>query len=259
MESIWTYQSLKPNQIVLVKDGLLPARLEEEIETWSGLLSDVLTVVCLSENVGLGTSLNVGMKHCKHEYIARMDTDDLSSNDRFAVQIDEMLTSDLDICGAWVSEFTLSPSEPTGQRKVPSTHKDILGFSKYRNPMNHPAVVFRKSKVLEAGGYLEMKYFEDFYLWIRMMKRGARFGNVKKVLVNMRAGQSQIDRRRGIAYARHEVIFAYSAAKIGHLTFAEAFLCFVPRAMSRMLPKWALQLFYGELRAVRSRLPDACL
>ncbi|MFR1571741.1 MAG: glycosyltransferase [Faecalibacterium sp.] len=46
-----------------------------------------LNVVRLAKNGGLGNALNEGIKHCKNELVARMDSDDIAYPDRCEKQI----------------------------------------------------------------------------------------------------------------------------------------------------------------------------
>ena len=85
--SIWDQQTLKPGQIVLVKDGPLTNELDNCINTWKQKLGDVLTPVELPKNVGLGSALNKGLEQCRYELVARMDSDDVSAPERFEKQI----------------------------------------------------------------------------------------------------------------------------------------------------------------------------
>ena len=64
MLSIWDDQIVKPNEIVLVKDGSLSADLNKCIQYWETKLCDILVVVSLPDNVGLGAALNIGLKEC---------------------------------------------------------------------------------------------------------------------------------------------------------------------------------------------------
>lgn len=73
MQSIWDDQTIKPNEIVLVQDGPLNSELYSVISDWKAKLYDVLNVVALAENVGLGAALNEGLKYCQYELVARMD------------------------------------------------------------------------------------------------------------------------------------------------------------------------------------------
>jgi glycosyltransferase involved in cell wall biosynthesis len=87
LSSIWDDQTLKPNQIVLVKDGPLTPELDTLVLEWQEKLGGILTVVALPKNIGLGAALNEGLKYCKHGLVARMDADDISMPDRFEKQI----------------------------------------------------------------------------------------------------------------------------------------------------------------------------
>jgi glycosyltransferase involved in cell wall biosynthesis len=87
LTSIWDEQTLKPDQIVLVKDGALTLELDNVINEWLKKLGSLLTIVELPKNVGLGTALIEGLKYCKYDIVARMDTDDISLPQRFEKQI----------------------------------------------------------------------------------------------------------------------------------------------------------------------------
>ena len=67
--------------------------------------------------------------------------------------------------------------------------------------------MYKKSAVQKAGGYQKMMWFEDYYLWIRMILNGAKFYNIQEPLVNMRAGYGQLERRSGLKYAKEEFKF----------------------------------------------------
>ena len=60
-------------------------------------------------------------------------------------------------------------------RDIPIGMPNIKKFAIYRNPVNHPTVMFRKQDVLDTGNYLPQLWFEDYYLWARMLQRGYIF------------------------------------------------------------------------------------
>ena len=62
-------------------------------------------------------------------------------------------------------------------------------------------VMFRKQAILDAGKYQEMPYFEDYWLWIRILQKRYVVKNIDKILVNVRAGAEMLDRRGGLSYA----------------------------------------------------------
>ena len=80
-------------------------------------------------------------------------------------------------------------------KKLPIKHNDIVEYAKKRNPFNHPAVMYKKSEVEKAGGYKDFSFFEDYYLWARMIMNGAICSNINEPLVYMRANNAMYKRR----------------------------------------------------------------
>ena len=248
MESIWDEQSVKPDEIVLVQDGKLTDDLYIVINKWKIRLNEVLKIIPLEHNVGLGDALNEGIKHCSHELIARMDTDDISLPDRFEKQLKVFENRDVDICSSWISEFDNDEKKIVSYRKIPEKHDEIVSYSKIRNPINHPAVMYKKSTVEKAGGYKKMIWFEDYYLWDRMILDGAKFYNIQEPLVNMRAGYSQLERRAGVKYAIEEFKFLKRLKEIGFLSTSQFIKNAVIRFIARILPKSLLKSVYKKIR-----------
>ena len=124
LKSIWEDQSLKPAEIVLVKDGPLTDRLETVISQFKQ--SAPLKIVPLSQNQGLGRALNEGLKFCSFDLVARMDTDDISKPDRFEKQIRFISQHpDISVVGSWVDEFIGNPDHVVSERKLPSTPDEL--------------------------------------------------------------------------------------------------------------------------------------
>ena len=95
-------------------------------------------------------------------------------------------------------------SDIVSTKNVPQTQSDILSYAKTRNPFCHPSVMFKKSKVLEAGGYKDMHYCEDYYLWVRMLQSGCKAYNINKPLVLMRVSADLYARRGGYKYFKSQ-------------------------------------------------------
>jgi glycosyltransferase involved in cell wall biosynthesis len=248
MQSIWDEQNIYPNEIVLVLDGHLNAKLYNTINVWQDKLGNIFKTVPLEKNIGLGDALNLGLKNCSYELIARMDTDDIAKPNRFKKQLEMFKNSDIDICSSWVGEFDSDEKVIVSYRKIPETHEEIVCFSKMRNPINHPAVMYKKSAVENAGGYQKMIWFEDYYLWARMILNGAKFYNIQEALVNMRAGYGQLERRGGFKYAIEEFKFMYQLKKIGFLNFSQFIKNILIRFIARILPQNLLKSVYKKIR-----------
>ena len=193
-------QTLPPDEVVLVEDGPLTAALYAVVEEYAGKYP-ALKIVPLTENVGLGRALNEGLKHCSHELVVRMDTDDIAMPDRFEKQLAYMAAHpECDLLGGQITEFIDRETNIVCARKVPCTHEKILMWLKGRSPFNHVSVTMLRSRVIACGNYLDWHFNEDYYLWIRMALSGCRFANLPDTLVNVRVGKEMYRRRGGWQY-----------------------------------------------------------
>lgn len=196
-------QTVPPNEIVLIIDGPVSEAIEKVIKKHEkGTIP--FTILKFKQNKGLGIALKVAVKQAHYNIIARMDSDDISYRDRFALQLQAMCNYSADIVGGQISEFDNSEKSIIGYRIVPLSHKDICKEMKKRCPLNHMTVMFKKNAVLQAGNYKSLIFNEDYYLWIRMMENGCIFMNLKNVLVNVRCGKDMYKRRGGQRYFKSE-------------------------------------------------------
>lgn len=194
-------QTIMPSEIVIVKDGPLTNELEREIKKYILNYPGLFVVVELKENVGLGLALAEGIKQCHNELVARMDSDDISIKERCELQLKEFdKDSSLDVCGGIIKEFSEDINNITSIRKVPLKDQEIKKYQKRRDGVNHVTVMFKKSKVLEAGNYQHALLMEDSMLWVNMILHNAKFMNIDKTLVYVRTGENMFKRRGGIKY-----------------------------------------------------------
>lgn len=192
-------QVLPFHDFVLVCDGPLPDPLMKAIFHEKHQMENSFTLVRLPVNRGLGPALNEGLKYCQCDLVARMDSDDISDPDRCKKEVSCFEQNPhLSIVSGFLTEFESDPSNPGPVRKVPQYQRDILSFAKQRNPFNHPCVMYRKSAVQKAGGYLaSYPFFEDYDLWLRMIWSGAEGYNIQENLLYMRTGNGMYHRRSG--------------------------------------------------------------
>jgi len=249
IKSIWDEQTIKPSEIILVQDGKLSDELYQVIAKWKERLVDIFETISLEQNVGLGDALNIGLDKCSYELVARMDTDDIALPDRFEKQLKVFENSNVDICSSWISEFDNDENKIISYRKLPKNHHEIVIFMKKRNAINHPAVMYKKSVVLKSGGYKKMIWFEDYYLWARMILSGAKFYNIQEALVKMRAGYGQLERRSGYNYAIAEIKFLQELYHQGFFNIKELIIGIAIRFTVRVIPKFLVKKIYQKLRA----------
>lgn len=119
-------------------------------------------------NMGVAATLNRGLATAKGEYIARMDSDDISLPERFERQVTYL---DANPCVAVLgtNSETFDENGPlyTGWSATdPAQMKVDLLFS---CGLAHPSVMMRREVVCGLGGYdLEFEGMEDYDLWCRV-------------------------------------------------------------------------------------------
>lgn len=240
-------QTLKPDEVILVEDGPLTYELYDVLDEYSAQHLEFKRIP-LAKNSGLGRALNEGLKYCSCELVVRMDTDDICFPDRFEKQIKYMSDNPhIDISSAWIEEFEETINNIKSVKKVPETHKEISSYIKSRNPLNHPAVIFRKSVVEKAGGYQHFPLFEDYYLWARMFANGAKFGNIQESLLHFRTSSDMFKRRGGIKYAVNSGKFQWQLHKLGIISTLAAIKASVLRGSVYLMPNFIRKIIYTKL------------
>ena len=190
-------QTKKPDEIILVKDGPITNEIQQVINKLDKKYPKLIFQIQLPKNRGLGIALNEGIKACKNELVARMDADDISMPKRCEKQMLEFEKNPLlDIVGCPVIEFVGEPNNKVGKRDVPLDNISIYKYCKKRDPFNHPTVMYKKSTVIKAGGYSDLRKNQDTDLWIRMLSNGAVCKNIPEYLVKFRFDEGTYKKRK---------------------------------------------------------------
>ncbi|RKJ53463.1 glycosyltransferase [bacterium 1XD42-1] len=240
-------QTEQPSEFILVKDGLLTAELDQVINIFTIQYPSLFLIVSLEKNQGIATALNEGLKQCHYELVARMDSDDIAVPDRCKWQLEIFSAQDVDIVGGIAAEFESNPKQIISYRKLPEKQEEILSFARRRNPFNHSCVMFRKSAVLAVGGYHFFRFFEDYDLWVRMLRNGAKGYNLPKVLVHMRVGNGLYHRRGGLQYVIIMVKFRWYLFHKRFTNFLDFLVCTLGQTCVCFMPEWARKLFYKKM------------
>ena len=176
-------------------------------------------MIHLPTNQGHGVARRKSLETCSHGLVALMDADDISVPNRFEKQLRAFMTNPkVDIVGGQIVEFAEDPALTTGMRRVPLTDEELKKYLKKRCPFNQVSVMFKKETVEKAGGYQDWYCNEDYYLWARMVLKGAVFGNVPDTLVNVRTCNGMSARRGGWQYFKSETalqVFLWANNLIG--------------------------------------------
>lgn len=247
MESIQG-QTVPTDDFVLVCDGPLNEPLDKVIAEKQQEMGITLNVVRLAKNGGLGNALNEGIKHCKNELVARMDSDDIAYLDRCEKQLEVFSARpEVSICSGTVEEFTTTLDTVDARRVPPETNAEIIEFAKKRCPFNHPCVMYKRSAIEAVGSYQDFYLLEDYYLWIRLLMAGYQGYNIQEPLLHMRAGSDMYKRRAGWKYAKTQMrLFKYmkDSGFIGNGQYIES--CVI-RSGSSLAPNWLRKFMFEKV------------
>ena len=204
-------QEYKPNEIIIIVDGEINSNINSFLDYLSNF-GDFFKIYYLKNNQGLGLALNYGIQESRNDLIARFDSDDINLKDRLKVQYDEIIQNpEISILGSSVLEF-VNPDESQIIKKINNNFKNRFKLHMIRNPINHPSVLFKKSDIINVGLYKDIKFFEDYELWLRCIKSGLKIKNINKPLVAMKRSDF-FSKRHGLKYAYFEFKFLKEITK----------------------------------------------
>lgn len=230
-------QTVMADEIVLVEDGPLTEELYAVVEEYTVKYPNLLRIVVNEKNLGLGLALNEGLKECRNELVARMDTDDISKPERCEKQL--MLFEEkpyLTIVGSYIDEFVGTPENVISQRRVPTSSEAIYEYAKRRSAFNHPAVMYRKSKVLENGGYSDLRRNQDVDLFGRMLFSGCKAENIGESLLYFRSNDDLAKRRKSWQNTKSYIDTIKCFWKIGYASFNDYALVAVAQTGMFLMP-----------------------
>jgi len=234
-------QTLPPTEVILVEDGPISDALISIIDSYRQHLN--IVSVKISINKGLANALNVGIDHCSHDLVARMDSDDFCYPTRFQVQVTYMLNNpDVACMSCFVEEWDDSLSKMLSVRPVPISKQDVFSFIRFASPINHPACIYRKSSVLDVGCYPSI-YPEDLYLWANLLAKGYVITNLPDRLMKMRAGSSMI-KRRGLGFFWGEARYYLHLYRLGLTPLYLFIVVILLRFILRLSPPFIRDLMY---------------
>lgn len=248
-------QTLLPNQIVILEDGKVSKKLDDLLENYSKK-HKIIEIYKRKQNLGLGLTLNEGLNYCKYDYVARMDADDYSYPNRFEEEIRYLESHpDIDVVGCNIDEYDENLSKKLAVRVVPEFDKKIKKYMKKRNGVNHVTVIYKKQSVLNAGSYEDCLYFEDYYLWCKMIKNGCKFYNIQESLMKIRAGFDMAKRRGGLSYSKYIINFENKIYKIGIINkFEYIFNLFIRLSVANIPNSFRTILYKKQLRKLKNEV-----
>lgn len=242
-------QSTPPQEVVLIIDGEVESLTKEIILKYQIEYKDSFKPIWLQKNVGIAKASNIGITFCSNTIVAKVDADDECFFNRFEKQFIFLAQNpEISVVGSYMNEFYTQPNDSFQEKKKPVYEKEIKKYSKYRCPLNNPSVMFRKEHILAVGGYQSVNnLFEDYYLWLRLLKAGYKIANIPECLVYYNVGNGLINRRHGLDFLKTEYSFFTICKREKLIPIYAYYITILIRLPLRLMPKKMLQLLYKIL------------
>lgn len=239
-------QSLANIELLIAFDGGISSELFDAASAWVQK-DDRVRIIPTTEG-GIAATLNALVRQARGEFIARMDSDDISLEHRLETQAEFLHKHpNVSIVGTWAREID-GGGKLLFEKKMPIELEEISRFMAKRDPFIHPTVMFRRAFFDEVGLYNcspAYRYIEDTELWGRALARKKQLANIGEyhLQFHITGGTFAVGRRRGLRYASNEAFLRLRHCWQARLPFRYYFW---PLAVfvARLLPGRALRMLY---------------
>lgn len=180
--------------------------------------SDSRMKIYQSQGSGVVSAFNTGFAQSNGEFVARMDSDDISLPERLGCQLEFLEEHpDIAIAGCCVDIFSEAGIQG-GLKRYESWLNSVRTPAEIHNqifvesPMPNPGTMFRRDALQTLAGYRELDWPEDYDLFLRADAAGMQMGKPDPVLLRWREHARRLTHSSDI-YARKQ----FQAAKVHFL------------------------------------------
>lgn len=224
-----TYTQL---EFIIILDDPENVALKELLIGYSEADSRV-TMIINEENLGLVKSLNRALQHCTGVYIARMDADDISHENRLQLQKDYLEKEQLDFVFSSVTmidEEGKEMSQTCRRDLTPHQVRKKLGMV---NMSFHPTWLVKKQVYDQLGGYRDIAHCEDYDFSLRAIGSGYRIGKLNESLLSCRFRETSVSR----SYSLEQFLTSRRLIDLYQKGRLDQALMFNSRALQRVTEK----------------------
>lgn len=184
-------QSYKNFEYIIILDNPDNVEIRNILESYE-IKDSRIKLLYNEKNMGLVHSLNKGIKFSKGNFIARMDADDISFDNRLEEEIKYMIEQELDMVSTAKTIVDEEGVISSYKESLPVKEKKIIKELKKYNLINHPSVIIRKSVFDKIGLYRELPASEDYDMWLRMVTSNLKIGIINEAMIYYRVRKDSI-------------------------------------------------------------------
>lgn len=248
VESIFN-QTYKDFCLFIYLDGLTDKAIIDYIDELKS--NEKVRVVPGLVNRGLAYGLNrlieSALEEGNYRYFARMDADDISTPDRFAMQVNFFTGHpEIAVVGSNCIEIN-EKGDVLFNKVLPESPEELLAFSFKRSPLIHPSVMFNENVIHDVKYDDSLKNTQDYFLWVDLQAKGYKLYNIQKYLLKFRMADD-FYKRRGVGKIKNEINSRlYAMKKLKGFNFRNVFYltCLI---IMRFSPEFIKKICYKYLR-----------
>lgn len=179
-------QSFEDYELIIINDGSTDS--SPEIIKRFAQKDRRISVITNPKPLGKAGDMakQMGINQSKGKFIAIMDADDISKQNRLTCQIEFLEANpQVFLCGTW-AEYIDDKGVPFLDWKPVTEHKRILKNLYLKNSIMHPTFFFRNEK--RKTQFYETKYnwYNDYYTLFKLIKEGKVLANIPEILLSYR-------------------------------------------------------------------------
>lgn len=239
--------SYKPSELIIIFDGpidqtfidLINIRINHLILNYNIIIKKFF----FDKNMGSAVAYNKAVEITSNNIVIKCDADDFNYKYRFE-KIYQKLNNGFSLCGSQMIE---NFHKKKYLKQLPLTYGQLKKFIKYRNPFNNPTVGFTKNEFISLGGYVNIKYKEDYLLWIKWIAKYNNIINLDEVLVSTQRDSNFISRRNGYINIYSELFILLFIVKYKLNNFIYAAIIYLIRVTILLMPYNILKKLYIKL------------
>lgn len=198
-------QSYKNIEFIIVNDSPENVEVAKVLDYYVAKY-EYVKIIKNSINLGLAKSLNKAIIKSSGNYIARMDSDDISKSERIQMQLEFLEEFNYDLVGSYIEKIDMN-HKSLGVSISPITKKQIDKLLPHATVAFHPTW-FGKKDLFVKTMYNELFITaQDYEFLSRAIAKGYRVGNIDKVLLNYRVNFNALSNKKAyIQFKLHQFV-----------------------------------------------------
>jgi glycosyltransferase involved in cell wall biosynthesis len=180
-------------ELLVLNDG----STDKTVEIVQSFNDPRIRIINNEKNQGTVLTRNNGLTHCRGEYVAMLDADDLAHPTRFQKQVDFLDSHpDFGIVGSWVDLIDAN-SKPLGASwKIDFEPEETPILLLLHTCFSFSAVMLRKKAIPSDGFRLGYIPAEDYEIWIRITDDGWKGYNLPELLTTYRIHPASLSKQK---------------------------------------------------------------